>query len=217
MLVAVLADFGIAAETIERVVAVVNGHAILLSEWDTSVRLEALVDHRPLESVTEASRRATFDRMIDQSILRGEMENSSMNRSSSADVAAKRGEVRTQYAEGKTDVGWSAVLARYGVTEPEVEAAVAAELDDLRLVDFRLRSSAQPDASQIAHYYSNEYEPAMFAKHARPAPLADVTPQIREILVQQKLTELTGSWLQTLRTQANIQININLPEAAAKP
>jgi len=36
----------------------------------------------------------------------------------------------------------------------------------------------------------------MHAKRARPAPLADVTPQIREILTQQKLTDLTATWLQ---------------------
>jgi len=67
---------------------------------------------------------------------------------------------------------------------------VAAELDGLRLLDFRLRSSAQPDASQIARYYQTVYEPAMHAKRARPAPLADVAPQIREILTQQKIDRL---------------------------
>ena len=205
------------AETIERVVAIVNGQTILLSEWDTAARVEALLDHRPLESIVETTRRATFDRMIDQALLRSEMENSSVNRSLPEAVTAKLHEVRQQYPEAGADAGWNAILAHYGVTEQELEAAVAAELDGLRLVDFRLRSSAQPDASQISHYYSNEYEPAMFAKHARPAPLADVTPQIREILVQRKLTELTATWLQTLRAQANIQINITLPEAASKP
>ncbi len=205
------------AETIERVVAVVNGQTILLSEWDTAARLEALQDHQPLESITATSRRATFDRMIDQELLRGEMENSSVNRSSPEAVAAKFHEIRQQYLEASTDAEWAAILTRYGVTQQEVEAAVAAELDGLRLLDFRLRSSAQPDTAQIARYYQTVYDPAMHAKRARPEPLADVTPQIREILTQQKLMDLTTSWLQTLRAQANIQVNIRLPEAPAKP
>ena len=205
------------AEIVERVVAVVNGQTILLSEWDTAARLEALLDHKSLESITDASRRLTLDRMIDHELLRGEMENSSVSRSTAETVAAKIQEVRHQYPEAASDAGWSTILTRYGVTEPEVEGTVAAELDGLRLVDFRLRSSAQPDAAQINRYYLTEYEPAMHAKRARPAPLADVTPQIREILTQQKLTELTTSWLQTLRAQANVQTNVTLPEAAAKP
>jgi len=216
-LVITLVPVAFRAETIERVVAVVNGRALLLSEWDTAVRLEALLNHKSLESVTDVSRRATFERMIDQQLLGGEMENSSVNRSSPDAIAGRIREIRQQFPEVSTDAQWATILAQYGVTGPEVEAAVAAELDGLRLLDFRLRSSAQPDASQIARYYQTVYEPAMHAKRARPAPLADVTPQIREILTQQKLTDLTATWLQTLRAQANIQINITLPEAPAKP
>lgn len=212
-----LADGSCPAEVIERVVVVVNGHAILLSEWDTAVRLEALLDHKSLQSATDTSRRATLERMIDQELLQGEMENSSVNRVSPEAIGAKVQEIRQQYPEASTDAQWATVLARYGVGEPEVEAAIASDLDGLRLLDFRLRSSAQPDASQIMHYYQTVYEPAMHAKRARPAPLAEVTPQIREILTQQKLTDLTTSWLQTLRSQANIQMNITQPEAPAKP
>ena len=207
----------LAAETIDRVVAIVNAHTILLSEWDTAARLEALLDRKSLESLTDASRRATFDRMIDQELLRGEMENSSVTRSSLQDVAAKLKEIREQYPGASTDAQWNALLSRYGVTEPEVEAAIADELDGLRLLDFRLRSSAQPDTAQIDRYYRDVYEPSMRGKRARPAPLADVTPQIREILTQQKLTDLTASWLQTLHAQANIQINIPSTEAPGKP
>jgi parvulin-like peptidyl-prolyl isomerase len=205
------------AETVERVVAVVNGQTILLSEWDTAARLEALLDHKPLESITDVSRRATLERRIDQELLRAEMQNSSLSQSSPDAIADRIHEIRQQYPEAATEAGWAAILAQYGVTQLEVEATVATELDDLRLIDFRLRSSAQPDSAQIARYYQSVYEPAMHAKRARPAPLADVTQQIREILTQQKLTEVTATWLQSLRAQANIQMNVRLPEVAGKP
>src|SRR5260370_14765486 len=80
------------AETIERVVAVVNGQTILLSEWDTAARLEALLDHQPLESITDASRRTTLDRRIDQELLRAEMLNSSLTPSSPDAIADTIGE-----------------------------------------------------------------------------------------------------------------------------
>lgn len=205
------------AEVIERVVAVVNGQAILLTEWDTAARMEALLDHKPLESIDEASRRATFDRLIDQQLLLGEIQNSSVSRSSPENVAAKLLEIRQQYSEASTDAQWAALLVRYGVTQEEVEAAVTKELDGLRLLDFRLRSSAQPDAAQINRYYLTVYEPAMRAKGAKPASLADVTAKIREILIQGKLAELTETWLQTLRSQANIQLNVKTGERPPKP
>lgn len=205
------------AEVVERVVAVVNARTILLSELDTATRLEALLSHQPLNAIDLTARQATFQRMIDQELLRGEMENSSVAPSTAEQIAVKLHELRQQYPEASTDAAWAAILTRYGVTEQEVGAEIAAELDGLRLIDFRLRSSALPDATQIDRYYRTTYEPDMRAKHAKPAPLPDVTPQIREILTQQKMTDLTATWLQTLRSQANIQINIKLPEAAAKP
>ena len=205
-----------AAEVVDRVVAVVNAHAILLSELDTAARLVALLNRQPLDALNNASRQATFQRMIDQELLRGEMENSSVTRSTSQEVEAKLHELRQQYSGASADVEWMAVLSRYGVTQQEAEAAIAEELDGLRLVDFRLRSSASPDAAQIDRYYRTVYETDMLARRAKPAPLAEVTPQIREILVQQKMADLTATWLQTLRAQANIQINLRLLDTGEK-
>jgi len=52
--------------------------------------------------------------MIDQELLRGEMENSSVTRSSPQDVAIRLKEIRQQYPDATTDVQWRALLERYG-------------------------------------------------------------------------------------------------------
>ena len=208
MVAVFLPGLALLAETVDRVVAVVNGHTLLLSEWDSAARREALLDRQPLESLTDASRRATLNRMIDQEVMRGEMENSSAPQSTPQEVAARLHEIREQYPNATDETAWNAILRRYGVTEAEMEAAVTIELNGLRLLDFRLRSSAQPDARQIERYYRDTYQPAMRAKGAQPVALAEVTPQIREILTQQKLNELTTAWLQELRTQADIRLNV---------
>ncbi len=209
---------GYAVDTIDRVVAAVNGHILLLSEWDSAARREALLDRKPLESLTDASRRATLERMIDQEVMRSEMENSSAPQCTPQEVADRLHEIRAQYPGAANDAAWNAILQRYGVTTEELEAAVAMELNGLRLLDFRLRSSAQPDARQIERYYRDTYEPAMREKHALPASLPEVTPQIREILTQQKLNDLTSTFLQELRTQADIRLNVTSDsEAPPKP
>ena len=43
-----------------------------------------------------------------------------------------------------------------------------------------------------------------------PVTLQDAAPKIREILTQQKIDELLASWLETLRSQA--QIHVLVPE-----
>jgi hypothetical protein len=222
MMAVILPRLSFGMETIDRVVAVVNGHVLLLSEWDSAARMEVLLDHRLLDSLSDASRRATLDRMIDQEVMRSEMENSSAPQCTPAEIAAKVREIREQYPEAKEDAAWQAMLQRYGVTSEELEAAVTLQLNGLRLLDFRLRSSAQPDLSQIERYYRDTYQPAMREKHAQAAPLADVTPQIREILTQQKLNDLTTTWLQELRDRADVRLNVNgedgaLPKPVTKP
>jgi len=168
--------------------------------------------------LTDTSRRATLDRMIDQEVMRSEMENSSAPQCTPQEVAARIREIREQYPGATNDAAWSSILDRYGVTAEELEAAVAMELNGLRLLDFRLRSSAQPDARQIERYYRDTYQPAMREKHALPASLTEVTPQIREILTQQKLNDLTTAFLQGLRAQADIRWNVSGDlEAPHKP
>ena len=50
-----LAVSAYAADVIDRVVATVNGHVILQSDWDDAVRFEAFVDGRPLDQITAAN------------------------------------------------------------------------------------------------------------------------------------------------------------------
>ena len=59
-----------AADIIDRIVATVNGHVILQSDWDDAVRFEALVDARPLAQITDQDRSRALDRLIDQELLR---------------------------------------------------------------------------------------------------------------------------------------------------
>lgn len=202
----VLSGLPASGETIDRVVAVVNGRTLLLSEWDSAARREALLDHKPLASLTDASRSTTLERMIDREVIRSEMENSSAPQCTPQEVATRLQEIHGEYPGD--DAAWAATLRSYGVTEAEIEAAVNVELNGLRLIDFRLRSNAQPDAGKIERYYRDIYLPAMRAKSAQPGSLAEVTPQIREILTQQKLSDLTTAWLQELRTRVDIRRNV---------
>src|SRR5215467_12265910 len=59
-----------AADMIDRVVATVNGHVILQSDWDDAVRFEAFVEGRPLDQLTDQDRSRALDRLIDQELLR---------------------------------------------------------------------------------------------------------------------------------------------------
>ena len=53
-------------EVIDRIVATVNGHIILLSDWEDSLRYEAFSSGRPLDRMTADDRKSALDHLIDQ-------------------------------------------------------------------------------------------------------------------------------------------------------
>jgi hypothetical protein len=81
---------------------------------------------------------------------------------------------------------------------------VAAELEQLRLVDLRFRPSIQVSAADIEKYYREQIVPKLPASD--PLALKQAAPKIKEILIQEKINQLLNSWLEALRSQAQIQV-----------
>jgi hypothetical protein len=204
LLLAVLPATLRAGDTIERVVVVVNGRPILLSEWDAAVQREALLAAKPIAS-SEEDRHAVLERLIDQELLRSEMERSTFQRAIAQEVGQKLQELRKAFPEVQSESDWNAVLAKYGVSSQELQAAIGFQIDALRLIDLRLRPSAQPDQGSIEAYYRTTYLPSVRKAGGKPQALNQVSGNMKEILIQQKLGDLTTAWLQSLRSQADVR------------
>src|SRR6059036_3866392 len=55
---------GYGADILDRIVATVNGHIILQSDWEDEIRYEAFINGRTLTTLTPATRKASLDRLI---------------------------------------------------------------------------------------------------------------------------------------------------------
>ncbi len=194
-----------AGEIIDRIVVTVNGHAILLSDWDEALRYEALVNGKPLGNATEAERKAVLDRLVDQELLREQMESLKYPHASVQEVSQQITILRNQLPGAKTDEGWRALLSRYGFTEEEFAARVSAQFDTLRFLDLRLRPSIHVDPSSVETYYREKFLPELRKTGAGDVPLAEVSPKIEELLAQQRMDELLAQWLRELRQQSQIR------------
>jgi len=195
-----------AGEVIDRIVAIVNGHIILQSDWNDALRYEALLDARSLSQFTDEERRAVLDRLIDQELLGEQMKSASFQHATEQDAAAQVADARKLYSQATTDEGWQVVLAKYGLTEKVLLSHVQQEIDLMRLVDAHLRPTVQIDSKSIEAYYREKFVPQLKESGSDELPLADVTAQIRELLTQQKVSELMVSWLQSLRSESNVSV-----------
>ena len=191
-------------DVLDRIVATVNNHIILQSEWEDAVRYEAFVGGRALDLVNFADRKAALDHLIDQELLREQMRTSGFPHASSDEVDKRVQEIRKQYAGADSDAGWQAALARYGLTEDELKKRVALQVDLMGLVDARLRPNVVIDSKSIESYYNQELLPQLRQSGAPQVPLAEVTPKIKELLTQQKMNQMLVAWLQDLRAGSEI-------------
>ncbi len=194
-----------AGEIIDRIVAVVNGQIILQSQWDQNVCYEAFSEHRLRGKVTQEQRKAALDRLIDQELIRQQTRAADLHPATAIEVDRRIADIRKQYPEGTDDAEWNALLAKYGLKIGDLRERVATELEEMRTVDARLRPGVQVDSRSVESYYREKLLPELRAQGAKEVPLAEVAPEIREILAQQRINDLLIGWLHTLRTSSNIR------------
>ncbi len=148
------------AEVIDRIIATVNGHIILQSDWDEALCYEALLTNRNLGQFTDDDRRAVLDRLIDQELLREQMKSADFPHATDAEVAARVADARKQYPQAASPEAWQALLAQYHLTEKDLFAHVRQQIDVMRLVDARLRPAVQIDSKSIEAYYRDQFVPS---------------------------------------------------------
>ena len=205
-----------AGDVLDRIVATVNHQIILQSEWQDAVRYEAFVADRPLDQLQAGDRKAALDHLIDQELLREQMNSSGFPHASSQEVEKRIHEIRGQYAGAESEPGWQATLGRYGLTEAELRKRVGLQLDLMGLVDARLRPNVIIDSKSIESYYNQELLPQLRQSGAEQVPLADVTPKIKELLIQQKMNQMLVAWLQDLRSGSQIRTETGPPDSGGQ-
>ena len=205
-----------AADVIDRIVATVNGHVILLSDWEDSLRYEAFSAGRPLAGMTAEDRKAALDRLIDQELLREQQPAADAPQASPEEVAQRVAEIRKQYPEAETELAWRALLDKYRLSEDTLKSHVALELDLMRLVDARLRPSVTVDSKSIESYYNQELLPQLRQSGGQSVPLAQVTGKIKELLTQKKISQLLTAWLHNLRAGSQIRAEAFAPASGGR-
>jgi len=194
------------AEVIDRIVATVNGHIILQSDWNDALRYEALLSARTLSDFNDSERRAVLDRLIDQELLSEQMKSASFQHATEQEAQDEVASARKLYPEGNTGQGWQAVLSKYDLTEEALIEHVKEQIDLMRLVDAHLRPAVQIDSKSVEAYYRDKFVPQLKQSGETEVPLADVSAKIRELLTEERVNEMMVSWLQSLRSESKVSV-----------
>jgi parvulin-like peptidyl-prolyl isomerase len=197
-------------EVLDRIVATVNGTAILESDWDEAVRFECFLEQRPLASLTPADIKATLERLIDQTLIQQQMQSAKFAILNPEETARRVRDVQAQAShnlESSSPVkSWQQTLVSYGLDERVFETRAALQVQTLRFIDLRFRPNIHIDKGKVESYYHEKLLPELRRSGATQTPLAEVSPKIEEILVQQKMDELLTAWLRDLRAQSEVEV-----------
>lgn len=200
-----LAAAAVSAQVVDRMVAVVNKRVIMQSELDQEIRLECLLQAKPVEKLTSADTAAALERLIDRSLLEQQISKQADLDPDTVEIKAALSDLRQQIPQAATDDGWTRMLLSYGVTQQDVEEHLASQMRVLRFVDLRFRALVRVDKTAVETYYQEKFIPELRQRGAAEPPLSEVSAKIEKILVEQRIDDMLSRWLEALRAQAHIQ------------
>jgi peptidyl-prolyl cis-trans isomerase SurA len=192
------------AEVVDRIIAVVNGHLVTWSDLDEQMRFEALENRRALKDLSEAERRSAFEHLVQNRMLRDQMQG--MAPATDSEIDARIDELRAAWMMDKGEARWSAALTGYGLSTGELRRLVQEQLEVLQFTEFRVRPLVRVSRAEVDEYYAHVLAPQVKAQGQTPAPVEAVSSKIRELLEEQKMNQEMDKWLETLRTQSRVQV-----------
>ncbi len=184
------------AEIIDRILAVVQGNVITLSDVTAARRLGLVTTPSTSDPVA-----AVMDRLIDRTLMLIEAERYSVPEPSSAAVDARMAAVRGRFA---TDAEFNSVLAASGLTVDQLRRQIRDGLLLTEYLDRRFGAAIQPSDDEVREYYRQHQ--ADFTRNGVLRPLADVSDQARAMIVAERRAALIADWLAGLRRRAEVEV-----------
>jgi hypothetical protein len=190
------------AEIIDRIAVSTGNNVITTSDVDREIRVTAFQSGvKP--DFSPANRRATAQRMVEQRLIRREMDQSHYPLPGPAEGDPLVEQLRMSRYQNDADFGQA--LADYGITEQDLRDELLWQLTLLRFIEVRFRPGVHVSDEEIQEYFDKNVKPAAQAAHpGQPVSLEDYRDQIENALTEQHTNREVDKWLQDARKRTEI-------------
>ncbi|MGA3044425.1 MAG: hypothetical protein ABSF54_26925 [Bryobacteraceae bacterium] len=193
---------GAGAETIDRIAVSVGSRAITETDLDREIRITAFLNNAKPD-FSPANKRATAERMVDQALVRNELEASQYLSPSAADTAAALQGEKARFGD---EAAYRRTLAEYGVSEDDLKARLTWQLTLLRFIGVRFRPGIQIGDAEIRQYFDEHMRAGLMAAHpGQAASVDDYRAGIEQTLIGQAADVQVEQWLKEARRRTHIQ------------
>ncbi len=191
------------SEVIDRIAVVVGTQVVTLSELNREIRITAFFnDAQP--HFGGASRHQTADRLVEQKLVRKELEISKYPMPPASEIEPVLQElIRKRFgAEEK----FRTALAAADLTEQDIREELLWQRTLLRFVGFRFQPAVQITDRDIQDYFEKQVAPEVRRQHPEQAvALEDFRDQIEHTLTGVRADKELDHWLKQTRSRTHIE------------
>ncbi len=175
------------AVIIDRIAVIVNTHAIKDTDIERDIRLTNFLNGDVL-SLSEPERKKAAQRLIDQQIIRREVELGNYSLSTPAELNTFLSSIQQQRFGGAG--GYGQALSTYKLTDEEVRAQLNWQITVLHFIEQRFRPAVIVTDEEIDQYAKTHKQPR---------------EQIQETLIGLRVNDAFEVWIDRARKRAEIQ------------
>jgi len=190
------------AEIIDRIAVSVGNRVIAESDLHQEIRVAAFLDGvKP--DFSPAGKRATAGRMVEQVLIRRELEISRYPVPSAAEVAPVLEAFKKE--RFPNDGEYQRALADYGIADQDVKDLLLWQRTLLLFIEVRFQSGVQVTGQDIQEYFDKTVKPAAEAAHpGQPIALEDYRNLIEQTITGQRADREMDTWLKEARSRTEI-------------
>lgn len=184
------------ADIIDRIAVSVGAQVITTSDIDREIRVLAFLQGSKPD-FSAANRHSTADRMVEQKLIRHEMESSRYPLPKPSQVDGVVAQLRKKYLDG---AAYEDALRAYQISDTGVREVLLWQRTLLLFVDDRFRPAVQVTEQDVKTYFEQVVAPAAGTAHpGRAVTLDEYRDQIERTLTGQRTDEEMDRWLKEAR------------------
>ena len=190
------------AEILDRIAVSVGSRVITETDLGREIRITALLNNQKPD-FSPAAKRQAAERMVDQTLVRSELEASRYLPPSAAETDAALAEEKARFGD---DAAYRRTLAEYGVSEDDLKARLTWQLTLLRFIDVRFRPGIQIGDQEIRKYFDEHLRAVLEQAHPGQTPsLDEQRAGIEQTLISQAADAQVEQWLKEAHSRTRIQ------------
>lgn len=182
------------AAVIDRVAVVVGKTVITESEIGDNLRVTEFLNDEPLD-LSAAKRREAADRLIDQELLRNEMQVTHFAMPAAAEADSQLQQfIKRRF---RSTAEYHAALQRYGITEAQLKEQLLWQFTVIRFTEFRFRTEVMPSTQSADRAASPDNNHSVTNHAVNPKRTAAPPPA-------QSVDQQMESWLKEARANTRV-------------